>query len=117
VKLVDILHDVETTASQLAHSPAQDQAKLAQAYLDSRLEKMTLAYGFWGEAGYAVAKQSYTSDNHRRAIAILATQMKDVAFLNSLSPTQREDATTLLADPQGAQPCFMARRIARNVHR
>jgi Zn-dependent protease with chaperone function len=117
VKLADILHDTEVAASELAHSAPQGQAKLAQAYLDSRLERMTLAYGFWGEAGYAVAKQSYTSDNHRRATSILATQMKDAAFLNSLSASQREDATTLLADPQGAQPCFMARRIARGVRR
>ncbi len=117
VKLSALLQDTENSAWELARVAPQGQAKAAQAYLSDRLEKMTLAYGFWGEAGYRVAKQSYTSENHKRAMAVLAAQMKDADFAKSLSADQREDAQTLIANPDEAQPCFMARRIARGVHR
>lgn len=76
-----------------------DYGLMREHYIDNSLH-------FFGEASYVAIQQAMATDDHRRALAMLADRLKDPAFRAALSPDVRAVLDLQASQPRTIRPCW-----------
>ena len=116
-KIDGYLGSASAVTADVRLSEGEDRRAHLLTYLDQRMIATTMAYAFWGKAGWDHATSVFANADHTATLAALKAEIDNPAFLKRLTATQHADAVLLLEDPRHFRPCIMTESIKHGLDR